>query len=64
MLISHILKRFDLIAVQEVNDNFKTFAQVVKKMGPGWCQEPDPFPVVVASRPPNPWEGYNYKSAL
>jgi len=28
----------------------------------GWCQEPDPFPVVVASRPPTPCEDYNYKS--
>lgn len=33
LLISHILRRFDLIAVQEVNDNFRDFAEVVKKMG-------------------------------
>jgi endonuclease/exonuclease/phosphatase family metal-dependent hydrolase len=32
-LISHILKRFDLIAVQEVNDSFETFKGVVQDMG-------------------------------
>lgn len=35
-LISHILKRFDLIAVQEVNDNFKVFASIVQNMGPSF----------------------------
>ncbi len=29
----------------------------------GWCQEPAPFPVLVASRPPTPCEDYNYKSS-
>ncbi len=29
----------------------------------GWCQEPAPFPVLVASRPPSPCEDYNYKSS-
>ena len=32
-LIAHILKRFDLIAVQEVNDRFRTFASIVEMMG-------------------------------
>ena len=32
-LIVHILKRFDLVAVQEVNDNFKTFSKIVEDMG-------------------------------
>jgi len=32
-LISHILRRFDLIAVQEVNDSFSTFRKIVKDMG-------------------------------
>jgi len=32
-LIAHIMKRFDLIAVQEVNDQFRTFAKIVKLMG-------------------------------
>ncbi len=31
-LIAHILERFDLIAVQEVNDNFVNFDKVVKLM--------------------------------
>ena len=31
-IISHILSRFDLIAVQEVNDNFKTFEKIVEGM--------------------------------
>lgn len=33
-LIAHIMKRFDLIAVQEVNDNYKAFTGVVDRMGP------------------------------
>ena len=32
-LIAHIMKRFDLIAVQEVNEEFRTFAKIVKLMG-------------------------------
>ena len=32
-LIAHIMRRFDLVAVQEVNDEFKTFASVVELMG-------------------------------
>ncbi len=32
-LIAHILSRFDLIAVQEINDRYKAFTEVVKKMG-------------------------------
>jgi endonuclease/exonuclease/phosphatase family metal-dependent hydrolase len=32
-LIAHILKRFDLVAVQEVNDRFRTFASIVEMMG-------------------------------
>ena len=32
-LIAHILSRFDLIAVQEVNDNFRTFQSIVRLMG-------------------------------
>lgn len=32
-IISHILKRFDLIAIQEVNDNFSKFKQTVEMMG-------------------------------
>lgn len=31
-LISHMLSRFDLTAVQEVNDNFRTFEKIVDKM--------------------------------
>lgn len=32
-VISHLLARFDLIAVQEVNDNFKALEAVVRAMG-------------------------------
>jgi hypothetical protein len=32
-VIAHILKRFELIAVQEINEEFRTFAGIVKKMG-------------------------------
>lgn len=32
-LIAHILKRFDLIAVQEVNDDFKAFLTVMAHLG-------------------------------
>ena len=33
-VIAHILKRFDLIAVQEINDAYRQFTRIVKKMGP------------------------------
>ncbi len=32
-VIAHILSRFDLIAVQEVNDNYKVFQKIVQEMG-------------------------------
>ncbi len=32
-VIAHILKRFDLVAVQEVNDQFRTFEKAVGMMG-------------------------------
>lgn len=32
-LIAHIMQRFDLIAVQEVNEEFKNFARIVAHMG-------------------------------
>lgn len=32
-IIAHIMKRFDLIAVQEINQDFHNFAKVLKKMG-------------------------------
>ncbi|MEP3280496.1 MAG: endonuclease/exonuclease/phosphatase family protein [Stappiaceae bacterium] len=32
-VISHILSRFDLIAVQEVNDNYRIFEKIVRDMG-------------------------------
>lgn len=35
-LIAHIMKRFDLIAVQEVNEKYRTFAKIVKLMGDGF----------------------------
>jgi endonuclease/exonuclease/phosphatase family metal-dependent hydrolase len=35
-VIAHILKRFDLVAVQEINDNYRQFTDIVKKMGPGY----------------------------
>ena len=31
-ILAHILSRFDLIAVQEVNDNFRTFERIVHRM--------------------------------
>lgn len=31
-VIAHILSRFDLIAVQEVNDNYRTFEKIVRDM--------------------------------
>ncbi len=31
-VIAHILSRFDLIAVQEVNDNYRVFQQIVQQM--------------------------------
>ena len=33
-LIAHIMKRFELIAVQEVSEHFRTFEKVVELMGP------------------------------
>ncbi len=33
-IIAHVLKRFELIAVQEVNEKFRTFAKIVELMGP------------------------------
>ena len=33
-LIAHILRRFDLIAVQEVNDNFSAFYRITQRLGP------------------------------
>ncbi|MEM7281027.1 MAG: endonuclease/exonuclease/phosphatase family protein [Pseudomonadota bacterium] len=35
-IIAHILKRFDLVAVQEVNDNFRAFLAVMERMGRGF----------------------------
>lgn len=35
-LIAHILKRFDLVAIQEVKDRYKPFLDVLKRMGPGF----------------------------
>ena len=35
-IIAHILKRFDLVAVQEVNDNFRAFLAVMDRLGPGF----------------------------
>ena len=32
-VIAHILKRFDLVAVQEVNDNYRIFTRIVERMG-------------------------------
>ena len=33
-VIAHILKRFDLVAVQEINDDYRQFTKIVKSMGP------------------------------
>ncbi len=33
-VIAHILKRFDLVAVQEINDDFRQFVEIVRLMGP------------------------------
>ncbi len=33
LVIAHILKRFDLIAVQEINDNYRVFTAIMKTMG-------------------------------
>jgi endonuclease/exonuclease/phosphatase family metal-dependent hydrolase len=33
-VIAHVLKRFDLIAVQEINDAYRQFTAIVRKMGP------------------------------
>lgn len=35
-LLAHICGRFDLIAVQEVNENWHPLAEMVKKIGPSW----------------------------
>ena len=35
-LIAHILKRFDLTSVQEVNEKFKIFVEIVRHMGSGF----------------------------
>jgi len=32
-VIAHIMKRFDLLAVQEINEEFRVFEKVVRKMG-------------------------------
>ena len=34
--IAHICRRFDLIAVQEVNENWHPLADLVKELGPSW----------------------------
>ena len=33
-VIAHILKRFDLVAVQEINDDYRQFTEIVELMGP------------------------------
>lgn len=35
-VIAHILKRFDLVAVQEINDNYRQFTEIVEQMGPDY----------------------------
>ncbi len=35
-VIAHILKRFDLVAVQEINDNYRQFTEIVERMGPAY----------------------------
>ena len=35
-LLAHICRRFDLIAVQEVNENWHPLADLVKELGPSW----------------------------
>lgn len=35
-VIAHILKRFDLVAVQEVNDDYRQFTEIVEQMGPAY----------------------------
>jgi endonuclease/exonuclease/phosphatase family metal-dependent hydrolase len=35
-VIAHILQRFDLIAVQEVNDDYRQFIEIVRLMGPAY----------------------------
>ena len=32
-VVAHIMKRFDLLAVQEINEEFRVFEKVVRKMG-------------------------------
>ena len=32
-VLAHIMKRFDLIAVQEINDDYRKFVDIVKLMG-------------------------------
>ena len=35
-VIAHILKRFDLVAVQEINDDYRQFIEIVEQMGPAY----------------------------
>ena len=35
-VIAHILKRFDLVAVQEINDDYRHFVDILDAMGPGY----------------------------
>ncbi len=35
-VIAHILKRFDLVAVQEINDDYRQFIDIVELMGPSY----------------------------
>lgn len=35
-IIAHIMKRFDLIAIQELNDDYRTFVKILKEMGTGF----------------------------
>jgi hypothetical protein len=35
-VIAHILKRFDLVAVQEINDDYRQFTEIVEQMGPAY----------------------------
>ena len=35
-VIAHILKRFDIVAVQEINDDYRQFTEIVEQMGPAY----------------------------
>ena len=35
-VIAHILKRFDIVAVQEINDDYRQFTEIVERMGPAY----------------------------